>query len=239
MQDGTSLRDQPTTMKLAIFDAETPALETWQAIASPYEIQTHSGRTLDNLRSILTSDTMIVVVDSSIAPSDFVNLLESCATAHPQHVYIGSGSGIAVNHIVELMQRGIGWFFEKPLRRLLLQDAMPKMIQMASRTLSQLQEFRSLSKLFQTLTIREREVLDLILEGISNKESANRLEISVRTVEARRAKVYHKFDTDNMVGLIRKMERLNQLHTRFGNKKSDAHSSVMHPHLRHNQVASE
>lgn len=225
-------------MKLAVFDTEFSALETWQSIASPHDIQLQSGKSMDSLRSILSADTLIVVVDCTIAPSDFVTLLESCASAYPQHVYIGTGLGVAVNHIVALMQRGVAWFFEKPLRRVLLQDAMPRILQLANNTMSQLHDYRTLSKLFQTLTVREREVLDLILEGISNKESANQLQISVRTVEARRAKVYHKFETDNMVGLVRKVERLNQLHHRFGNKKTDGPTSVLHSHLRQSQVSS-
>jgi DNA-binding CsgD family transcriptional regulator len=56
---------------------------------------------------------------------------------------------------------------------------------------------------FASLTAREREVLELIIGGSSNKEGANRLQISPRTFEAHRAQIMRKFGTRNTAQLIR------------------------------------
>jgi DNA-binding CsgD family transcriptional regulator len=56
---------------------------------------------------------------------------------------------------------------------------------------------------FQCLTAREREVLDLITGGSSNKEGAIRLQISPRTFEAHRAQIMRKLGTRNAAQLIR------------------------------------
>ncbi len=53
------------------------------------------------------------------------------------------------------------------------------------------------------LSGREREVLQLIGEGLSSKEIADSLGVSARTVEAHRASVMHKLDIHKVAGLVR------------------------------------
>jgi DNA-binding CsgD family transcriptional regulator len=54
-----------------------------------------------------------------------------------------------------------------------------------------------------SLTQREASVCDLIIEGLSTKEIARRLQISPRTVEAHRAAVFAKKGVRNAVELVR------------------------------------
>ncbi len=61
---------------------------------------------------------------------------------------------------------------------------------------------------FATLSEREIEVMDLILEGQLNKQIADRLGIAVRTVEAHRARVLQKTGARNSVDLARMQARL-------------------------------
>lgn len=56
---------------------------------------------------------------------------------------------------------------------------------------------------FSRLTDREREVLQLIVNGSSNKEAGRQLKISPRTVEVHRARVMRKLDARNAADLIR------------------------------------
>lgn len=56
---------------------------------------------------------------------------------------------------------------------------------------------------YETLTTREREVLHLSAEGLTNNEIANRLGISVRTAETHRANVMHKLDVHTQADLTR------------------------------------
>jgi two-component system nitrate/nitrite response regulator NarL len=53
------------------------------------------------------------------------------------------------------------------------------------------------------LTNREREVLALIAEGLSNKEIATRLDVGVRTVETHRERIMRKLDIHSIAGLTR------------------------------------
>jgi DNA-binding NarL/FixJ family response regulator len=54
-----------------------------------------------------------------------------------------------------------------------------------------------------TLTEREREIVQLLAEGKSNKETAQALGISVRTVETHRAAVMRKLGVTSIVKLVR------------------------------------
>jgi len=56
---------------------------------------------------------------------------------------------------------------------------------------------------FEKLTIREREVLQLIGEGRSNKEIANLLYLSMKTVETHKAHLMEKLDIHTTAGLIK------------------------------------
>ncbi|MCJ7600984.1 MAG: response regulator transcription factor [Desulfobulbaceae bacterium] len=60
-----------------------------------------------------------------------------------------------------------------------------------------------LSSLSDPLTIREREVLKLIAEGISNKETADLLYISIRTVENHRANIMRKLNIKQTANLVK------------------------------------
>lgn len=55
----------------------------------------------------------------------------------------------------------------------------------------------------ERLSSREREVLQLVAEGLTNKEVAARLGISVKTVETHRATIMEKLDLDSMSALVR------------------------------------
>jgi two-component system response regulator FixJ len=61
----------------------------------------------------------------------------------------------------------------------------------------------SIVRSFASLTQREREVLDLLLDGKSNKEAAKVLGISPRTVEVHRARVMEKVGARNSIDLAR------------------------------------
>jgi len=55
---------------------------------------------------------------------------------------------------------------------------------------------------FHSLTGREREIVQMLAEGKSNKEVANVLEISVKTVETHRASAMRKLDLSSIVELV-------------------------------------
>lgn len=57
------------------------------------------------------------------------------------------------------------------------------------------------------LTKREKEILSLIYDGVSNKEIAEQLNKSVRTIETHRFNIMKKLDVSNITELLKKVER--------------------------------
>ncbi|AOP34752.1 DNA-binding response regulator [Leptospira tipperaryensis] len=58
-----------------------------------------------------------------------------------------------------------------------------------------------LGNIVKRLTKREREILNLLAEGKMNREIADELELSVRTVETHRASIFKKLETENIIEL--------------------------------------
>ena len=53
------------------------------------------------------------------------------------------------------------------------------------------------------MTVREREIIQLVAEGRSNKEAASTLGISVKTIETRRASIMKKLHLRSVSDLVR------------------------------------
>ena len=80
----------------------------------------------------------------------------------------------------------------------------PSIIKRLNRKKSRSQRRDGLVKFeFPTLTPREREVLQLVAEGLSNKQSALELHISIKTVDRHRQSVMDKLDIHGTAGLTR------------------------------------
>ncbi|ASQ44784.1 response regulator transcription factor [Legionella clemsonensis] len=99
---------------------------------------------------------------------------------------------------VRAMKAGAVDFVQKPFNAQALLETVQKClnkVQDAKRT--------NFSERFNELTKRERQVLDLILEGKLNKEIAYELSIAISTVEAHRAKIMQKMHVKTLGQLMR------------------------------------
>jgi two-component system, LuxR family, response regulator DctR len=67
---------------------------------------------------------------------------------------------------------------------------------------------RSVQQRLDGLTERERDVMTLVIEGLPNKLVADRLNISVRTVEVHRARVFDKMGVKSAVELANALRQV-------------------------------
>ena len=119
---------------------------------------------------------------------------------HPFLIITGHGD---VQTAVAAMRQGALDFIEKPFSRQQLLDRVQQAVtqdQQQRRLFEQQQHVRGL---IAALTGREREVLELVVEGKLTKEIARQLGISPKTVEVHRANVVRKMGADNVAELIR------------------------------------
>jgi two-component system response regulator FixJ len=104
---------------------------------------------------------------------------------------------------IAAMKAGAFDFIEKPLRDDTLLESVERALQWdATRRVDQLR-LADLKARAESLTAREREVLDLVANGEPNKEIGRRLGISFRTVELHRSHILEKMQARTTSELIR------------------------------------
>lgn len=70
-------------------------------------------------------------------------------------------------------------------------------------------KYTYLSDKFDRLSAREREIMDMILEGNTSKETAEKLSLSPRTVEVHRSNIYTKLGIKSLPQLIQEYDYIN------------------------------
>ncbi|MDP9109156.1 MAG: response regulator [Pseudomonadota bacterium] len=103
---------------------------------------------------------------------------------------------------VDSLKRGAFDFFEKPFNDNTLMDRVLEALASSRAAGSSAAVHQRLAG----LSVREREVLDLILEGNMNKVIADKLGISMRTVEVHRAHIFDKMNVKTAVELARMLK---------------------------------
>ena len=102
---------------------------------------------------------------------------------------------------VGAVKRGAFDFVEKPFSNNSLVDRVERALAHSAATLSAARAARAVQRLLSELTERERDVMQLVVEGRPNKLIADALGISVRTVEVHRARVFDKMSVKSAVEL--------------------------------------
>ncbi|WP_432787277.1 response regulator transcription factor [Oligella sp. MSHR50489EDL] len=108
-----------------------------------------------------------------------------------------------VNMAVSTMKKGAVDFIEKPFN---LEDIMPVIARFLDQAYEQMQEAISQQKvdsLLARLTSREEQVLERIVAGRLNKQIADDLNISIKTVEAHRANIMEKLEVSTVADLMK------------------------------------
>lgn len=104
---------------------------------------------------------------------------------------------------VEAMQAGAVDFIQKPFRDQDLIDRINQALEKDGSNRAALGERNDIRRRLETLTPREREVLDLVVHGKANKVIAGDLKLSQRTVEIHRARVMEKMQASSLAHLVR------------------------------------
>lgn len=117
-------------------------------------------------------------------------------------VIIITGHG-DIDMAVRALKAGAFDFIEKPFDESRLLDSLADATAGATRRKAETETATALAGNYAELSERQRQVMDLVVEGMANKEIAARLMISPRTVEIYRAKVMEKMGARNLAELVR------------------------------------
>ncbi len=110
---------------------------------------------------------------------------------------------------VAALQRGACDFIEKPFHNQDLLSRISRALELDRQNCARRERDDAISSRLEQLTQREREVLNLVVAGKLNKQIADTLEISMKTVEAHRARVMDKMGVRTLAELVRAVMQLN------------------------------
>ena len=101
------------------------------------------------------------------------------------------------------MKKGAVDFIEKPFDESELRELVERMLSKARSEDSVAREQKAAKDLLGRLTTREQQVLERIVAGRLNKQIADDLGISIKTVEAHRANIMEKLNVNTVADLLR------------------------------------
>ena len=163
-----------------------------------------AARTFDSARSFLAgwehSEESCVIIDLRLPDLSGLDLQERlAATADPPPVIFLTGFG-TVPSAVRALKAGAMDFLEKPFEP-------GALLALVHEALARDRKRRSELRRLDTLTRREREILEKVAQGGTNKVIAANLGISVRTVELHRARGMRKLEVRSVAELVPLMHR--------------------------------
>ncbi len=115
-----------------------------------------------------------------------------------------------ISMAVEAMRHGAFDFLPKPFRDQDLLDRIQKALEKDARNRREVAQVERIRQQFESLTPREREVLELVTSGKANKVMAADLGVSQRTIEIHRARVMEKMQANSLAQLVRMVLNLNE-----------------------------
>jgi FixJ family two-component response regulator len=164
--------------------------------------ETFSSAT-DFLRDFVSAGPGCVILDVRMPGISGLDLFEELVARGEGMPVIFITAFADVPMAVRAMKSGAVEFVEKPFNRQTLLDKVQRAIKEDCERRGRLVARQSVRQRFRRLTEKEQEVVDLIKEGLPNKEIANRLEITSRAVELRRSSLMRKLGVRSLAELLR------------------------------------
>ncbi len=150
----------------------------------------------------------VIVLDVRMPGMGGLAVLEALmAQGVDQPVVMLTGHG-TVEMCRRAFKAGAAEFLEKPVDDEALLEALQSGVRRHVRSRERNQADRLARERYAQLSEREREVLALIVAGLTNKEIGRSLQLSPRTVETHRANLFAKLETQSLAQLIRNYAEL-------------------------------
>ena len=143
-----------------------------------------------------------VVVSDLMMPEMSGQALQAYLNKHDSPIgFIALTGKGEIADAVNMLKQGAADYLEKPINSHRLQEALARA---QALTIKRAQLY-NIKKLYAQLTDKEKQVANELLQGNLNKNIANHLDISVRTVEVHRSQVMKKMQSQHVSELVQKL----------------------------------
>lgn len=208
------------TPSIIIIDSERRAAEKTRKLLTSAGFKAKCVEDIDTFVGKAKRTQPTVVISESRLPGwKIPDLIQALAERDVPAVTIIYTKHATVSDAVDFIQSGAFHLIEKDSRDQLLIETVNRALNYVSEIVSRVAECRDTRRKLSQLTTREAEVVQLLAYGKHNHEIAKILKIRDRTVEAHRANIMRKFETNKFMDVVRRYLLL-ELTSRSGCQQS-------------------
>jgi FixJ family two-component response regulator len=166
------------------------------------------GSAADLMRTPLPDVPSCLVLDVRLPELSGLDLQAELLTAgvHVPIIFVTGHGDIPMT--VQAMKAGAVDFLTKPFRHQEMIHAVTRALTLDKKRRSQAASTSELRKLYESLTVREREIMALVSAGMRNKRIAADLGVSEITVKVHRVHLMRKLQTRSLADLVRMADQL-------------------------------
>lgn len=186
-----------------IVDDDPAVRQAVSIVARALGVEVHAfARAEEFLAACDETTTGCLVLDVRMPETSGIELQRTLNAAGIRIPVIMMSGHADVRMAVEAMSQGAFTFLEKPFRMEELSTTIEKALSESQSVLETERQKADIKARLDSLTLKEREVLDLILEGHTNREMARELTLSLRAIEDRRSRVMKRMGMSSVVNLV-------------------------------------
>jgi FixJ family two-component response regulator len=192
-----------------IVDDDPAACESVAALVDSMGLRSRTfGSAEDLLTAFTGAERGCVVTDLRLKGMTGLELQEQLSQLGHRLPVIVISAYADVPIAVRAMQKGAVTLLQKPYRDQELWDAIRTALAKDSKEYQLGRRRKEIEERLNSLTVDERSVLDLLLQGKPNKAIAAMLKIGLRTVEARRQSIMRKMTVGSLAELVKTVSEL-------------------------------
>ena len=200
-----------TSQRVALIDDQEDVREAMGEMLRVFGYQISAFESAQNFLAAGAQGWGCIISDVRMPNMDGMEFLRHLKEVQSKSPIILISGHADVPMAVEALKLGAFDFIEKPVDDVKLVASINRALARASEELGLARASEDLKGRFSELTPREVEVFDLVTAGLTNHSVAEKLKISIRTVESYRAQIMDKMQADGLAKLVRQAIRLGRL----------------------------
>ncbi len=196
-------------IRILVVDDHPMVIEGMKAILQQISFVEVVGTANNSFQALELTDTLqpdLIITDINLPEVSGIELTTRIKKKYPSIKVIGMSTFNDRSYISQMIQSGADGFLVKSASREEIEQAIPMVLEGQLYLSVDITMSRTEKQHLQhqpVITRREKEILALIADGLTNPQIAEKLFISLNTVDTHRKNLLAKFETNNSAALIK------------------------------------